>query len=311
MKSRSYIQWFVILRSMNPPLNFIRLNGQMGYDEKADLNYYDLYVDDNLPNQFYFGYSNTYEIGDFSSALPAMGGKVTVTEGLPEMNWGKAETLQDAVNRDNSVYTDQHGYYTLTNLTPGIYNVAVFTEDNKFQESTYRPDTNASRVSEVVYIPGFPTLELVTDFKGVGVSSLLWSENSKKISVPSKSLPQISHIFNFNGAGYEIVKLPYAWAEAAEKAASRGKLVEIESAEEQDAIFDAMMSAEIDPDLTLAPDGGGHICGSVAMILQQRETGFGMEIMIRQACRFGMERVPDLLLAVRTKIGEGFLDFSI
>ena len=170
-------------------LGFFRLNGQMGYDASSNLNYYDIYVDDDFPNQFYYGFSNPYGNGDFSSSLPAMGGKIIVTEGLPEMNWGRPQTVSDAVNRDNSAYTDQNGHYTLPNLAPGIYNVAVFAEDVNFQESTFRPDANASRVSEVVYVPGFPKLELITDARGVGVSSLLWDENSKAQSVPSRSLP--------------------------------------------------------------------------------------------------------------------------
>jgi hypothetical protein len=161
----------------------------MGYDASSNLNYYDIYVDDDFPNQFYYGFSNPYGNGDFSSSLPAMGGKIIVTEGLPEMNWGRPQTVQDAVNRDNSAYTDQNGHYTLPNLAPGIYNVAVFAEDVNFQESTFRPDANASRVSEVVYVPGFPKLELITDARGVGVSSLLWDENSKALSVPSSTLP--------------------------------------------------------------------------------------------------------------------------
>jgi hypothetical protein len=171
------------------PLDLFRLNGQMGYDASSNLNYYDIYVDDDFPNQLYYGFSNPYGNGDFSSSLPAMGGKIIVTEGLPEMNWGRPQTVQDAVNRDNSAYTDQNGHYTLPNLAPGIYNVAVFAEDVNFQESTFRPDANASRVSEVVYVPGFPKLELITDARGVGVSSLLWDENSKALSVPSRSLP--------------------------------------------------------------------------------------------------------------------------
>ena len=84
------------------PLDIFRLNGQMGYDASSNLNYYDIYVDDDFPNQFYYGFSNPYGNGDFSSSLPAMGGKIIVTEGLPEMNWGRPQTVQDAVNRDNS-----------------------------------------------------------------------------------------------------------------------------------------------------------------------------------------------------------------
>ena len=81
---------------------------------------------------------------------------------------------------------------------------------------------------------------------------------------------------------YEVIKVGATWADAAGGAVLRGgKLVEIESAEEQDAIFAAINAAGITAANTVAADGGeGHTCGSVVMISQSKETGYGMEIMI-------------------------------
>ena len=57
---------------------------------------------------------------------------------------------------------------------------------------------------------------------------------------------------------YEIIKVGATWTGAAEIAVSRnGKLVEIESVEEQNAIFSALGSAGLNASDTVAADGGG------------------------------------------------------
>jgi hypothetical protein len=154
--------------------SFFRLNGQVEYDTQAERTYFDLYVDDNLPSKFYYGF------GSNADGLPAMGGEIIVTEGLPAMSWGKNEPQE----RNMTAYTDQNGYYFIPNLEPGFYNVGVFLEDRKFQDSTFRPDSNLTRVSEVLYVPGFPDLLLETDSRGAGVSRLVWSSESRKLSRP-------------------------------------------------------------------------------------------------------------------------------
>ena len=59
------------------------------------------------------------------------------------------------------------------------------------------------------------------------------------------------------GQGYEIVFANMSWANAADFAVSRGGfLAEINDQTEQEAIFDALMSASIDNSNTVAPDGG-------------------------------------------------------
>ena len=134
--------------------------------------YFDLYVDDRLPSKFFYG------LGSDADGLPAMGGEITVTDGLPVMNWAKTETL----DRNNSVYTDQNGQYFIPSLEPGLYNIAVFLEDRKFQDSTFRPDSNIARVSDNLYVPGFPELYLETDERGAGVSRLIWAKSSRELS---------------------------------------------------------------------------------------------------------------------------------
>ena len=70
--------------------------------------------------------------------------------------------------------------------------------------------------------------------------------------------PFLIHSFEFNGANYQIVLENRNWQDAAACAASRGgKLAEINSQEEQDAIFLAITNAPINSANTVAMDGGG------------------------------------------------------
>ena len=63
-----------------------------------------------------------------------------------------------------------------------MYNVAVFMEDENFQESTFRPEGVDNRISQIVYVPGMPELTLESDNYGYGSSKLIWSVNSRKLS---------------------------------------------------------------------------------------------------------------------------------
>ena len=227
--------------------DFFRLNGLIDYNPSFNLSHFDLHVDHRLPHKFFYGLEPSV-----AENISGMGGSITIMEGLPD---------GASIPGSKSVYTDQHGFYSLSGLSPGLYNVSVFMEDKNFQESTFRPDANTTHVTQVIYVPGFPKLELITDARGIGVSSLLWDENSKALSVPSRSLSQDIDIyqFTFNDVSYEVIKTAATWANAARDAVSRGgKLVEIESTEEQDAIFAAITNdAGITAANTVAPDGGG------------------------------------------------------
>ncbi|WP_343634984.1 lectin-like protein [Fluviicola sp.] len=64
--------------------------------------------------------------------------------------------------------------------------------------------------------------------------------------------------FEFNGSNYEIVLETRNWQDAATCAVSRGgKLVEINSQAEQDAVFMEINNVFFDHSQTVAPDGGG------------------------------------------------------
>lgn len=70
--------------------------------------------------------------------------------------------------------------------------------------------------------------------------------------------PFLIRNFEFNGTPYEVVLEKRNWQDAAACAASRGgKLLEINSQAEQDALFDEISMLFIEPDSTIAPDGGG------------------------------------------------------
>jgi len=70
--------------------------------------------------------------------------------------------------------------------------------------------------------------------------------------------PFLIRSFEFNGANYEIILENRNWQDAANCAASRGgKLVEINSQAEQDAVFMEITNVFFDHSQTVAPDGGG------------------------------------------------------
>ena len=158
-------------------------HGLLKYDAEADKAYVDLFVDDRFPDQFYYGYGKITLNDDLTDAvLPRAGGKIYVSESVPGLSWGVNEPR---TKKKQYSYTDVNGYYALPNLEPGLYNMAVFMEDKQLQESTFRPTDNLYRVSQLLYVPGFPELLLETDNAGQGISSLVWSEQARSLSRPS------------------------------------------------------------------------------------------------------------------------------
>ena len=156
--------------------------GLLKYDPEQDRSYVDLYVDDLFPNEFYYGFGITDPANDAKTVFPKMGGKIYVSESLPGMNWA----INEPRGKDTQFsYTDINGYYALPNLEPGLYNISVFMEDKQFRESTFRPEEDKQRVSQILYVPGFPELVLETDNSGQGISSLVWSQHARDLSRPS------------------------------------------------------------------------------------------------------------------------------
>jgi hypothetical protein len=143
----------------------IRLNGVVDYDSLSERSYLDLVVDDRLPNKLYYG------LGD--SNRTSMGGEILIGEGMHYANWGSTEQWGAVA------YTDANGFYAISDLEPGFYNVAVVMEDERYQEMTFRPDSNLSLVSRTIHVPGFSSLELETDRRGLGKSRLIWSAESR------------------------------------------------------------------------------------------------------------------------------------
>ena len=128
------------------------------------------------------------------------------------------------MERSISFYTDAQGQYFVPGLEPGFYNIGVFMEDRKFQDLSFRPDSNLTRISDYVYVPGFKDLLLETDAKGAGVSRLVWSEQARRLSRPDpqnlgtgeteiqyeqKTLEGIGKGFIPGGAIPELIVLPH------------------------------------------------------------------------------------------------------
>ena len=98
-------------------------------------------------------------------------------------------------------------------------------EDRKFQDISFRPDSNLTRVSDFVYVPGFTDLLLETDARGAGVSRLVWSEQARQLSRPhpdnlintlqteieyeQKILEGIGKGFVHGGSTPELIVLPH------------------------------------------------------------------------------------------------------
>ena len=162
--------------------NFIRLNDVVSYDADSKKSFIELYVDDRFPTQFYYG-SSVID-GNNTQTVPALGNRILVSEHVPGGSWATNEP----VDKNQSSYTDLNGQYAFGNLDPGLYNVTVFLEDKSHQESTFRPQANPSRISEVLYVPGFPKLLLESDNLGKGKSSLVWSLESRNLARPSQQL---------------------------------------------------------------------------------------------------------------------------
>ena len=100
-----------------------------------------------------------------------MGNRILVSEAVPGLNWAIDEPTEKA----SYSYTDIYGQYHFGNLEPGMYNLTVFMEDKKLQETTFRPRTEPTRITQTIYVPGFPELTLESDNLGKGISSLVWS----------------------------------------------------------------------------------------------------------------------------------------
>jgi hypothetical protein len=172
----------------------IRLNGLVGYDSLSERSYMDLVVDDRLPNKFYYGLGESDRL--------SMGGEIIVLDGMPYANWGTSEQY------DRISYTDANGFYAVADLEPGFYNVAVLMEDEKYQDMTFRPESNSTLISRTIYVPGIPSLELEADRRGSGKSRLIWSLNSRKISQTETPLnpPNALKVLEGIGAGFETGK---------------------------------------------------------------------------------------------------------
>ena len=160
--------------------SFIRLNTKVGYSPIEEKNFLELYLDDRFPNQIYYGIGQITEEDNFSDVLPKMGGEIRITEGLPGADWSES----DPSVKKHFAYTDQNGFYAVGDLEPGMYVVSVFMEDKNYQDMTFRTDANQTRVTHILYVPGFPELKLVSDNFGFGKSTLVWSELSRQLSRP-------------------------------------------------------------------------------------------------------------------------------
>lgn len=92
----------------------------------------------------------------------------------------------------------------------------------------------------------------------LGILALILTISSRSVS---QCISSESNVFSFqlNDRDYELVREVLSWQDAAACAVERGgKLAEIVSAGQQDLVFAELLNnAGIDPQNTIAPDGGG------------------------------------------------------
>ena len=169
--------------------SYIRLNDVVDYEADSKKSFIDLYVDDLFPTQLFYG--NGILEGNSSQVLPAMGNRILVSEAVPGLNWAIDEPTEKA----SYSYTDIYGQYHFGNLEPGMYNLTVFMEDKKLQETTFRPRTEPTRITQTIYVPGFPELTLESDNLGKGISSLVWSLESRNAARPNEQISSGSEFF--------------------------------------------------------------------------------------------------------------------
>jgi hypothetical protein len=146
----------------------IRINGQATYDPIENQSYFDLVVDDQLPNNLYYGFAG--------SDHKVLGGEIQIFDGMPAYNWGSENDWDDIA------FTDEFGNYIIPNLEPGFYNIAVLMEDENFQDLALRPNSDYTLNSRTIYVPGFDPITLETDNLGKGRSRLIWSTEAQKSS---------------------------------------------------------------------------------------------------------------------------------
>ncbi|MDG1356174.1 MAG: hypothetical protein P8P90_08005, partial [Opitutales bacterium] len=161
---------------------YIRLNNFVSYDPDSKKSFIELYIDDRFPAELYYG--NGIIQGAGTQTVPAFGNRILISDPVPGSSWA----INEPLTKRQYSYTDQNGQYAFGNLDPGMYNVSVFLEDIKLQESTFRPQADPYRISQVLYVPGFPELTLETDNLGRGISSLVWTLESRNLARPSAQL---------------------------------------------------------------------------------------------------------------------------
>jgi 6-phosphogluconolactonase (cycloisomerase 2 family) len=167
-----------------------RLNGAFNYSIDSEKSYFDFFVDERVPNNLYYGLD--------SSNWYSMGGEIVVKEGMLGDNWG------DTNDWDSIAYTDSNGYYVMPDLEPGMYNIGVIMEDEKYQDITFRADSNLTLISQMVYVPGFDSLTLQSDGTGNGLSSLVWDKTSQARSIHnSANPPNLNKVLQGIGGGFK------------------------------------------------------------------------------------------------------------
>ena len=93
-------------------------------------------------------------------------------------------------------YTDSAGYYAFTDLQPGLYNLAVFREDQYLRTVVHRAEGDKADLTQTVALKGIPELTLEAYGSKDGNCTLQWTQGS--ISAADKD----SNLSSLLGVGY-------------------------------------------------------------------------------------------------------------
>ena len=95
---------------------------------------------------------------------------------------GKAAASSDGVwgyiAGGQETYTDSQGYYSFNDLEYGIYNLAVFHEDERLDSIGYLTAGNSDDVTNTVALEGVPELVLEASGDKDGNGTLVWSQET-------------------------------------------------------------------------------------------------------------------------------------
>ena len=109
-----------------------------------------------------------------------IGGRISVADGLPD---------QLSTEGGKNVYTDQMDFIlfredAVYTQSPSLWKMKIFRRVHSGLMLT--------KPRQVLYVAGLPKLSLVSDQQGEGISRMVWSKQSRALSIPHTELSDVN-----------------------------------------------------------------------------------------------------------------------